>query len=110
MDMRLRPVLIVSDRARKVIAKLRPEGQRTARGAKASRDLVISYVQERLHRLSDLAPWWDDSPLSEDDLEDARSAVAYLRSSGKTDSEIKSWLLVQRARYDLRTLAATKPR
>lgn len=108
--MRLRPVLIVSESARKVIAKLRPEGRKTRRGAKASRELVISYIQERLHRLSDLSPWWDDEPLSEYDLDDARSAVDYLRKAGRTDEQIRSWLLTQRAKYDIRALSATKPR
>lgn len=108
--MRLRPVLIISESARKVIAKLRPEGRKTRRGAKASRELCVSYIQERLHRLSDLAPWWDDEPLSEHDLEDARSAVDYLRRNGKTDTEIRAWLLTQRAKYDLRNLATRQTR
>lgn len=99
--MRLRPVLLVSDSARKMIAKLRPGGARTARGAKASRELVITYLQDRLDQLSALHPWWDDEPLRDDEIGDARAAVEYLRRAGKSDADIRAWLLCQRARYDL---------
>lgn len=102
--MRVRPVLIVPDSARKMIARMRPTGRRTVRGALASRDLVITYLQERIDRLSELFPWWDDEPLRPDELEDARAAVEVLRHSGKTDAEIRAWLLCQRARYDLRSI------
>ncbi len=64
--------------------------------------MVISYLQERLNRLSALTPWWDDEPLSPEELGDAKSAVETLRGAGKTDAEIRAWLLLQRARYDLR--------
>lgn len=100
--MRVRPVLDVSDAARRMIGRIRPDGRRTVRGALATRNLVISYLQERLNRLSALTPWWDDEPLSPDELADAKAAVETLRSAGKTDSEIRAWLLLQRARYDLR--------
>ncbi len=100
--MRVRPVLDVSDGARRMIARIRPDGRRTVRGALATRNLVISYLQERLNRLSALTPWWDDEPLDPDELSDAKAAVETLRSAGKTDAEIRAWLLLQRARYDLR--------
>jgi hypothetical protein len=100
--MRVRPVLDVSDSARRMIARIRPDGRRTVRGALATRSVVISYLQERLTRLSALSPWWDDEPLSPDEANDARGAIETLRSAGKTDTEIRAWLLLQRARYDLR--------
>lgn len=100
--MRVRPVLDVSDGARRMIARIRPDGRRTVRGALATRNLVISYLQERLNRLSALTPWWDDEPLGPDEVADAKAAVETLRSAGKTDAEIRAWLLLQRARYDLR--------
>lgn len=100
--MRVRPVLDVSDGARRMIARIRPDGRRTVRGALATRNLVISYLQERLNRLSALTPWWDDEPLSPEEIADAKAAVETLRSAGKTDAEIRAWLLLQRARYDLR--------
>jgi hypothetical protein len=85
-----------------MIARIRPDGRRTVRGALATRNLVITYLQERLNRLSALTPWWDDEPLSPEEIADAKAAVETLRSAGKTDAEIRAWLLLQRARYDLR--------
>lgn len=102
--MRLRPVLIVSDSARRIIAQQRPTAARTSRGALASRESVIDYLQQRLDRLSALHPWWDDEPLTDDEAADARAAVEHLRKAGKSDGEIRAWLLCQRARYDLRSL------
>lgn len=102
--MRVRPVLTIPDAARKMIARIRPDGRRTSRGAMASRELVVSYIQERLTRLSDLYPFWDDEPLTPDEVTDARAAVEILRSAGKNDMEIRAWLLTQRARYDLRAI------
>jgi hypothetical protein len=102
--MRVKPVLIVPDAARKMIARIRPDGRRTSRGSLASRELVIAYLQERLTRLSELYPFWDDEPLAPNELADAQSAVEILRCSGKSDTEIRAWLLTQRARYDLRNI------
>jgi hypothetical protein len=101
--MRLRALLFVSDNARRAVARLQPNSQRTARGAMATREAVVAYVQERLDALSELAPWWDNEPLSTVEAQDARAAVEYLRHAGKSDGEIRAWLLLQRARYDLRS-------
>lgn len=95
-------MLEVPDAARRMIARIRPDGKRTARRGLATRTVVISYLQERLNRLSALSPWWDDEPLSPEEQSDAKSAIETLRSAGKTDAEIRAWLLLQRARYDLR--------
>lgn len=100
--MRLRPLLDVPDNARKLIARMRPEDRRTVRGALATRAAVITYIQDRINKLSALTPWWDDEPLTPDEIGDARAAVETLRNAGKADGEIRSWLLLQRARYDLR--------
>jgi hypothetical protein len=102
--MRLRPVLDVPDSARRMIARIRPDGRRTVRGALATRTVVIAYLQERLHQLSALTPWWDDEPLTPDEIAEARAAVETLKSAGKSDAEIRAWLLLQRARYDLRRI------
>lgn len=107
--MRLRPTLVVADPARRMIARLLPTGKRTSRGALASRNLVISFVQSRLDALSALNPWWDDEPLRPDELADADAAVKVLRAAHKSDAEIRAWLLCQRARYDLRSLQDGKP-
>jgi len=104
--MRLRPVLDVTDSARRMIARIRPDGRRTVRGALATRTVVIAYLQERLNQLSALTPWWDDEPLTPDEIAEARGAVETLRSAGKTDAEIRAWLLLQRARYDLRRIGS----
>ena len=102
--MRLRALLVVPDSARRIIAQLQPQLPRTARGHKATREAVISYIQSRLDGLNALAPWWDDEPLSLDEETDARAAVDYLRKCGKSESEIRAWLLLQRARYDIGSL------
>lgn len=101
--MRLRPTLVVSDAARRMIARMRPDDPRTARGHMATRAAVISYIQSRLDAISALSPWWDDEPLRPDESADAAAAIQYLRHANKTDSEIRAWLLLQRARYDLRS-------
>jgi hypothetical protein len=36
--------------------------------------------------------------LSEDEAKDAELAVQYLRKQGKSDGQIRAWLLLQRAR------------
>lgn len=102
--MRMRPVLLVSDAARRAIVRLLPNSKHTARGALATREAVITYIQQRLDELSGLCPWWDDEPLSPAEIDDARAAVDVLRHAGKTDRDIRAWLLLQRARYDLRGL------
>lgn len=99
--MRLRLSLVVSDSARRIIARLQPDLPQTVRGAKATRNAVATYLQARLDTLSALNPWWDDEPLSTDEEGDARLAVEYLRRCGKSESEIRAWLLLQRARYDI---------
>lgn len=102
--MRIRPALEVSDAARRTIARLLPTSKRTARGALATREAVIAYLQARLNELSALCPWWDDEPLSPDEIDDAKAAVSVLRQSGKSDRDIRAWLLLQRSRYDLGAL------
>jgi hypothetical protein len=98
---RLRALLFVEEPARRAIARLQPNQPRTARGSMATREAVVSYLQSRLDALSALAPWWDNEPLSPVESQDASAAVAYLRSAGKSDGEIRAWLLLQRARYDV---------
>ena len=101
--MRLRALLVVSDSARRAIARIQPDTKRTVRGSFATREAVVTYLQSRLDALSVLAPYWDDEPLSADESRDVRAAVEYLRTAGKSDTEIRAWLLLQRARYDLRS-------
>lgn len=67
----------------------------------ATREAVVSYLQYRLDGLNGLAEWWDNEPLSDHECRDADAAVDFLRRAGKTDGEIRAWLLLQRARYDL---------
>jgi hypothetical protein len=100
---RLKALLFVSDTARRAIAHVQPSLPRTVRGAMVTREGVVEYVQSRLDALTALAPWWDDEPLSATEAQDARAAVDYLRAAGKSDADIRAWLLLQRARYDLRS-------
>lgn len=100
--MRLRPSIEVSDAARRMIARMQPECKTTARGHLATRAAVIAYIQARLDTLNHLSPWWDDEPLSPTESADASAAIQYLRHAQKTEGEIRAWLFLQRARYDLR--------
>jgi len=87
-----------------MIARMYPAHARTARGHMATRASVISYIQSRLDAISALSPWWDDEPLRPDEAADATAAIQYLRQANKTDAEIRAWLLLQRARYDIRSV------
>jgi hypothetical protein len=100
--MRIKLVLEVSDAARRAMACIQPQAPRTQRGHKATRTAVIGYLQERVNQLSTLAPWWDNEPLTPAEIADAKMAVELLRTQGKADGDIRAWLLLQRARYDLR--------
>lgn len=102
--MRINLTLYVPDAARRHIARITPDGKSTVRGALATRQLVVQYLQQRVETLSALTPWWDNEPLRPDELADAADAVFVLRKAGKHDGEIRAWLLLQRARYDLETL------
>ena len=107
--MRLQVSLTVSDATRREIARQRPDLTRTRRGALATRSAVVTYIQSRLDALSALSPWWDDEPLQPRELDDAHAAVEILRATGKPDAQIRAWLLLQRARYDLRRFQHGKP-
>jgi hypothetical protein len=106
---RLQVSLTVSDATRREIARQRPDLTRTRRGALATRSAVVAYIQTRLDALSALSPWWDDEPLQPRELDDAHAAVEILRATGKPDAQIRAWLLLQRARYDLRRFQHGKP-
>ncbi len=99
--MRMCITLAVSDSARRQIARAKPHGKRTVRGAMASRELITEYLQERLDALSKMTPWWDEEPLRPDEVRDVEDAVGVLRKAGKSDADIRAWLLLQRARFDL---------
>lgn len=101
--MRVCLTLNVPDAARRHIARVKPDGKRTVRGALATRHLIVDYLQERIEALSKLTPWWDDEPLSQDEMKDAADAIWVLKKAGKTDADIRTWLLSQRARYDIGT-------
>lgn len=103
--MRINLTLNVPDSARRHIARLTPQGKSTVRGALASRQVVIEYLQQRIEAMSALQPWWDNEPLRPDEIADAADAVWALRKSGKKDGEIRAWLLLQRARYDLENIS-----
>lgn len=95
--------LTVSSHARRYIAGQYPDAARgkngvTVRRALAQRGLVERYVQERIAALSNLWPFWDDTPLTELEVAEARYAVDLLRSQGNNDVEIRNWLNLQRAR------------
>jgi hypothetical protein len=55
-------------------------------------------VDRRCARAS-LWPYWDEQPLTDTERAEAAAAIDFLRRQGRTDAEIRAWLLMQRARY-----------
>ncbi len=105
--MRIRFTLDVPDGARKYIGLVAPNGIPTKWKRFATRGQVIDYVRERIALISRAYPWWDDETFDAEDLADCAQAITYLRANGKTDMEIRAWLLLHRAR--LHVLRKTIP-
>ncbi len=97
--MKINLTLDVSDGTRLIMAKSVPGGARsaTAKGL-ASRQVVLEFIQARLRAMNDASEWITAAELTEIEKNEASDAIDYLKKAGKSDSEIRSWLLKQRAR------------
>lgn len=102
--MRLRVTVEVGDSTRRFIAKQvgRAPGTCT-RDGRARRKTIALWIAEQLKTAEgehlELFRAERDSRLTDLEEHEAAQAVAYLRSAGKSDKEIVSWLLLQRARF-----------
>lgn len=94
--MKIQMTLEVSDAARVHIAQL-AEGE-TLNSGMATREAVIEYLKAHVARLDRDGAMLPTGKLSEDEAKDAELAVQYLRKQGKTDGQIRAWLLLQKAR------------
>lgn len=95
--MRVRLSFTVSDSARRYIALLLPDAARTKDGMARS-VAVERYINEHLAALNDASLGAHFGPLTEREAAEVQEAVSYLRAQGRSDSQIRAWLLVQRAR------------
>lgn len=57
-----------------------------------------AFIQTKLNELHVLTAWLEVNEPSELEKKEAGMAIDYLRKLGKTESEIRGWLLTQRVR------------
>lgn len=96
--MKIRITLDVPEMARVYLCRLNPDAPATRKHA-MTRAALLKHLREYVDGLSECYRTAHDAPLTAQEMKDASDAVKWLRSSGKTDGQIRSWLLMQRARY-----------
>src|SRR5688572_9542895 len=106
--MKVRMTLEVPENARLHIGGM-ALGDLDAR-ALATRDGVRDYLQRYVEALAEDASAVSPGPLTDGEIHDAREAVTYLRANGKTDHEIRTWLLMQQARIQVATKSIASSR
>lgn len=96
--MKIQMTLEVPDPARKYIASL-ADGE-TIKSGLATREAVAAYVQSLVARLSEDGSALPTGQLTAEEAKDAEDAITYLRKQGKTEGQIRAWLLLQKARFN----------
>jgi hypothetical protein len=96
--MKIQMTLEVSDPARKYIASL--ADCETIDSGLATREAVMAYVQSLVARLNEDGSILPTGKLTEEEAKDAADAITYLRKQGKTEGQIRAWLLLQKARFN----------
>lgn len=96
--MRLNLTVEITDSARNYLAALYPVRDKTAAG-QATKDAIRAHLQEHCDDLSRAFQGAHKGPLKANEVKDAEEAITYLRAQGRTDEQIRAWLLIQRARY-----------
>lgn len=99
--MKVRLTVEVSDSARLHIGAL--DRSDLDSRALAGREGIREYVQRHVNALGEQADALYMGPLTDAEIKDAREAVTYLRANGKTDDQIRAWLLLQQARIQVST-------
>lgn len=97
--MKIQMTLEVPDPARKYIASL-SKCETTETTGLATREAVTAYLQAVVARLNEDGSVLPTGKLTEDEARDAEDAITYLRKQGKTDGQIRAWLLLQKARFN----------
>jgi hypothetical protein len=95
--MKIAMTIEVPDEARRYIAQL-SDGETTETTGLATREACVAYFQTVVATLSRDGSLLPTGKLTEEEAQDAELAVQYLRKQGKTDGQIRAWLLLQRAR------------
>ena len=96
--MKVEMTLEVSDEARQYIATL-IEGD-TIQSGIASREAVVSFFRTVAANLNETSQLLPTGKLTEEEAKDAEDAITYLRKQGKSDGQIRAWLLLQKARFN----------
>lgn len=95
--MKVRMTLEVSDAARAYIAQ--HVGGGTTQAGMADRDSIVEFFEKLAKSTDEAGVLLTPGKLQENELGDAKEAVTYLRAQGKTESQIRSWLFYQKARF-----------
>lgn len=97
--MKIRMTLEVPESARLHMGALGADG--IDNRALATREAVRDFLQQYVVALAEDTGVASIGPLTDAEINDAREAVTYLRASGKSDKEIRTWLLMQQARIQV---------
>jgi hypothetical protein len=97
--MKIQMTLDVPDPARKYIASL-SDGETTETTGLATREAVMAYFQSIAARLNEDGSVLPTGKLTEEEMKDSEDAITYLRKQGKTEGQIRAWLLLQKARFN----------
>jgi len=97
--MKIAITLDVPDPARLYIAQLVEDAETINKGL-ATREACIAYIQAHLARLASDGSVLPTGKLTLEEEDDAKEAVTYLRAQGKTEGQIRAWLLLQKARFN----------
>ena len=98
--MKIQMTLDVPDPARKYIASLSPDGETTETTGLATREAVMAYFQSLAARLNEDGSVLPTGKLTDEEAKDSEDAITYLRKQGKTEGQIRAWLLLQKARFN----------
>jgi hypothetical protein len=102
-DMKVRARLTFSANARAYIGKTLKKEQTTHEGY-ATREACIAWLQQRIDDLAKRGETFlaatEGRLMSEEEKRESQKAIQYLLAAGKSDTFIRDWLLLQRARFD----------
>jgi hypothetical protein len=97
--MKINLTLDVSDDLRRVMGQA-PECKKTRDGL-AVREAVVRYVRAKVLTWSVRAEGFAvPAALTDAEMDGYDDAVSYLKALGLTDTQVKRWILKQRARHD----------
>ena len=96
--MKVNLTLEIGDGLRRAIAKDVPQAK-TTRNGRATRQVIIQYLQAQAMQASaDWSKLFPRPDLPPIEAKEHGLAVDYLRKLGRSDQQIREWLLIERAR------------